>query len=41
MEGEIAYNHILLMLTQKLYLLNTLNKKVYRIITKFLVNDRF
>ena len=41
MEGEIAHNNIFLILTQKLCLLDTLDKKVCRIITKFLVSDRF
>ena len=40
MEGKIAYNNILFTLTQKLRLLNTLNKKIYRIIAKFLVSNR-
>ena len=38
MEGKIIYNNILLILTQKLHLLDTLNKKVYQTITKFLIN---
>ena len=29
MESKIAYNNILRILIQKLYLLNTLNKKIY------------
>ena len=41
MEGKITYNNILLILTEKLHLLNILNKRVCRIIAKFLVNDRF
>ena len=41
MENEIAYNNILLTLTQKLRLIDTLNKKVYQIIAKLLVSDRF
>ena len=40
MEGEIAYNNILLTLTQKLYLLNILNKKVYRTIAKLSISNR-
>ena len=40
MEGEIAYNNILLTLTQKLHLLDTLNKTVRRTIAKLLVSDR-
>ena len=39
MEGKIAYNNILLILTQKLYLLNTLNKTVRQIVAKFSVSD--
>ena len=41
MESEIAYNNILLTLTQKLRLLNTLDKKIRRTITKLSVSDRF
>ena len=40
MEGEIAYNNILPTLTQILRLLNTLDKKVRRIIAELLINDR-
>ena len=40
MEGKIAYYNILLILTQKLRLLNTLDKTVRRTITKLLVNNR-
>ena len=40
-EGEITHNNILPILTQKLRLLNTLNKTVRRIIIKLLVSNRF
>ena len=40
MESEIAYNNILFILTQKLYLLDTLDKKICRIITELLINNR-
>ena len=41
MEGEFAYNNVLPILTQKLYLLGTLDKRVCRIIAKFLISNRF
>ena len=41
MESEIVYNNILPILTQKLYLLDTLDKTVRRIVTELLVSDRF
>ena len=41
MEGEVAHNNVLLILTQKLYLLDTLDEKVCRTIAELLVNDRF
>ena len=40
MENKIAHNNILFTLIQKLYLLNTLKKKVCQTITKFSVNNR-
>ena len=40
MESKIAHNNILLILTQKLRLLNTLNEKARQNITKFLVNNQ-
>ena len=41
MEGKIAYNNILPTLTQKLRLLNTLNKTIRRTIVKLLVSELF
>ena len=41
MEGKIAHNNVLFILTQKLRLLNTLNKAVRQTVVKFLVSDRF
>ena len=41
MEGKIAHNNILLTLTQKLRLLDTLNKIIRRIVAEFLVSELF
>ena len=41
MESKIAHNNILPTLTQKLYLLNTLDKMVRQIIAKLLVSNWF
>ena len=38
MEGKVAYNNVLPTLTQKLYLLDTLDKTVRQIIAKLLVS---
>ena len=38
MKNKIAYNNILLTLTQKLYLLNTLDKTVRQTVIKLSVN---